>query len=517
MSANRNNSQFRACWKAGVPLVSIDSADPAATIRNCIRALNGKGNTTPLLEWDCVAGMRATNIDGQPLTLGQKAVMAIAEGTPGPEMITNPVEALSLIARRSSDEPVKEAIIFLHGMHRMIKEGPIAQALWNCRDACKPSHVTLVCLGPTVELPAELGQDVMGLSEPLPDETELGEILDSTLKDADLPLDIVKPDERPKVIDTLRGLSAFAAEQVLATSLVKTGVDHDALWTRKVRMIEQTPGLSVWRGQEKFSDLGGLDNLKGFLQSVLTSGRTPVRALGFIDEIEKGLAGSAGDTSGTSQDQLQVFLKVMQDLNIPGLILVGHPGTGKSAIAKAAGSIADAPLIAIDTGAMKGSLVGESESRIRAAMEVFKAVSQGKGLFIATCNKIASLPPELRRRFTLGTFFVDLPTPAERAKIWPLWIKRFDLTPEQTATLPDCDQWSGAEIRACCDVAYRTGYTLAEAAQFVVPVIKSAPEQVETLRKLAHNRFISASNPGTFNYTGNTEPKTANTGRKIEV
>jgi hypothetical protein len=26
-------------------------------------------------------------------------------------------------------------------------------------------------------------------------------------------------------------------------------------------------------------------------------------------------------------------------------------------------------------------------------------------LFIATSNSIASLPPELRRRFTLGTFF----------------------------------------------------------------------------------------------------------------
>ncbi|MGB7590439.1 MAG: hypothetical protein WBO19_04275, partial [Terriglobia bacterium] len=42
------------------------------------------------------------------------------------------------------------------------------------------------------------------------------------------------------------------------------------------------------------------------------------------------------------------------------------------------------------------------------------AVSQGRMLFIATCNSIASLPPELRRRFTLGTFFFDLPTVDER-------------------------------------------------------------------------------------------------------
>ena len=35
-----------------------------------------------------------------------------------------------------------------------------------------------------------------------------------------------------------------------------------------------------------------------------------------------------------------------------------------AAIAKAAGNVAGAPVISIDTGAMKGSLVGESEAKI---------------------------------------------------------------------------------------------------------------------------------------------------------
>jgi len=55
---------------------------------------------------------------------------------------------------------------------------------------------------------------------------------------------------------------------------------------------------------------------------------------------------------------------------------------------------------------MKGSLVGESERRLRAALSVVDAVSQGQALFIATCNSIGALPPELRRRFTLGTFLL---------------------------------------------------------------------------------------------------------------
>jgi hypothetical protein len=48
------------------------------------------------------------------------------------------------------------------------------------------------------------------------------------------------------------------------------------------------------------------------------------------------------------------------------------------------------------------------------------AVSQGRELFIATGNSITSLPPGLRCRFTLGTFFFDLSSVEERAAIWKI-------------------------------------------------------------------------------------------------
>jgi hypothetical protein len=287
----------------------------------------------------------------------------------------------------------------------------------------------------------------------------------------------------------------------------------DSLWSRKRQMIEQTPGLEVWQGGETFEDLGGLANLKDFLTRIVSSSNTPIRAVLYIDEIEKSLAGAAGDSSGTSQDQLGVLLKVMQDQNLPGVILVGHAGTGKSSIAKAAGNAADAPVIACDLGAMKGSLVGASEARIRAAMSVFQAVSQGKGMAIATCNQISQLPPPLRRRFTLGTFFVDLPDRVEQAVIWPLWMKRFQIADQP---LPDCDGWTGAEIRACCEVSFRAGFTLLEASRYVVPVIKSAPDAVRALRQLAHGRFINASKPGVYQMPIDSQVSTGGN-RKIEI
>jgi hypothetical protein len=494
--------QFKAARRAGVPIVAIESADPAVTIAECVSLLNGKLPETTLAEWDIIRGLCPVMVSGKPAN--EKSTKFVSTVNPNGVECSNPAECLKVLAEKTPEQ----SIIFFHNSQRLIDDASIAQGIWNLRDVYKGSRCTLVLLCPMLTLPSELKQDVVIISEPLPDTATLEKITNSILKDAELPA--LKSKDLERVTDILRGLSGFAAEQVLAMSINAEGVQMDSLWERKRKMIEQTPGLSVWQGGETFDDLGGLSNLKTFLTRVLTSGNTPVRAIGFIDEIEKGLAGSAGDTSGTSQDQLQVFLKVMQDLNIPGIILLGPAGTGKSAIAKAAGNVAQCPVVAIDTGSMKGSLVGESERRIRAAMEVFKAVSQGKGLFIATCNKIASLPPELRRRFTLGTFFVDLPTEKDRAKIWSIWTKRYSI---KTQPLPDSEDWTGAEIRACCDVAFRTGLSLLEAAAFIVPVAKSAPDQVETLRTLAAGRFICANNAGV--YTRKTQ--TTATGRKMEV
>lgn len=475
--------QFRAIRRASVPLCCIESADPSQTISDCLKQLNGKLADLTLCEWDIIRGL--VSVQNSP-----KGKSFVATVNPNGTECMNPAECLAKLA----NEAPEDTIVFFHAAHRWIENPDVAQGFWNLRDVFKGKRSTLVMLAPSIVLPSELKQDVLIITEPLPDEEALSKVVDSIVGSAGI---TVLP-EKARVIDTLRGLSAFAAEQVLAMSLSKKGVDCDSLWERKRKMIEQTPGLSVWQGGETFADLGGLSNLKEFLTRVLTSGKTPVRAIGFIDEIEKGLAGSGGDTSGTSQDQLQVFLKVMQDLNIPGIILLGHPGTGKSAIAKAAGNVAQCPVVAIDTGAMKGSLVGESERRIRTAMEVFKAVSQGKGLFIATCNKIASLPPELRRRFTLGTFFVDLPSKEDRNKIWGMYGKKYDIP---SSTLPDDTDWTGAEIKACCDVAFRTGLSLTEAAAFIVPVAKSAPDQVANLRTLADGRFISANKPGVYERT----------------
>jgi SpoVK/Ycf46/Vps4 family AAA+-type ATPase len=165
-------------------------------------------------------------------------------------------------------------------------------------------------------------------------------------------------------------------------------------------------------------------------------------------------------------------------------------------VAKATGNTAGIPTIAFDLAAMESSLVGASTDRLRTALKIIDAVSQGRMLFIATCNSIASLPPELRRRFTLGTFFFDLPTEEEREIIWQIYLNKYGVSGE----LPDDEGWTGTEIKECCRKAHRLGMSLAHAAKYIVPVSRSAAEQVKALRQMASCKFIGASTQGMYQY-----------------
>ncbi|MFN8941194.1 MAG: hypothetical protein ACK5ZJ_15795, partial [Acidobacteriota bacterium] len=162
--------------------------------------------------------------------------------------------------------------------------------------------------------------------------------------------------------------------------------------------------------------------------------------------------------------------------------------------AKTAGATAGIPTVAFDLSAMQSSLVGGSGERLRSALQVVDAISQGRSLWIATCNSITSLPPELRRRFTLGTFFFDLPNAEERDAIWSIYEQRWNMSGER----PDDEGWTGAEIKECCRKAWRLKLSLRDSAGYIVPVSRSAADQIESLRRQASGRFLSASRVGIY-------------------
>jgi hypothetical protein len=80
---------------------------------------------------------------------------------------------------------------------------------------------------------------------------------------------------------------------------------------------------------------------------------------------------------------------------------------------------------------------------------------------------------------------------------------------------PDDTDWTGAEIRTCCDTADRLSITPKEAAQYIIPVAKQAPETLQALRQQATGRYISASTGGP--YQPPVKPQPQSSGRKMEL
>lgn len=468
--------QFNIARRAAAPLVAVRTPDIEATLRTI--ALNEENKKAPMVLWD---GVRGTTPVNEPL--GKAAARELGDGT----QLANPVEMLVKAAKMPA-----ESILFMANLHRYFNDPQVVQGIWNLRPLFKKDSRTMVILSPDITLPPEIANDVLVLDEPLPDIARLQAIVNETFSAVGQP----KPDAQvmSRITDALCGLAAFPAEQVCAMSIRKKGMDVDQVWERKRQQIEQTPGLSVWRGNERFDHIGGCGNVKQFLQGIMNGKERP-RAVVFQDEIEKAFAGSKGDLSGTTQELLGNQLTFMQDHNSTGLLLLGVPGAAKSAIAKAFANEAEIPCIQFDLGAMKGSLVGESNMNMRTGLKVVEAVSQGRAIWIATCNDIENLPPELRRRYIFGTFFFDLPTQAERELIWNIYFEKFQL---KDRTRPNDLGWTGAEIKNCCNIAYQLEISPKEAGTYIVPLAISAKDRIRSLRNDANDRYISSSYPGPY-------------------
>ncbi len=227
-----------------------------------------------------------------------------------------------------------------------------------------------------------------------------------------------------------------------------------------------------------------------------------------------------------------------------GVLLTGVPGCGKSAVAKAVAAAWGLPLVLLDPGRLFEKWVGESEARLRRALDAVEAMSpvvlwidevekgfagsgdhdggtsrrvmgtflrwlserDGGAFLVATANDVTSLPPELFRRGRVDeVFFLDLPGPTARAAILATHLARrghdpaaFPVDDLAAAT----DGFSGAELEAAVVAGmYRalegpgrlTSGLLATEIARVVPLSVSRAEEVASLRRWADGRARSAA------------------------
>lgn len=148
-----------------------------------------------------------------------------------------------------------------------------------------------------------------------------------------------------------------------------------------------------------------------------------------------------------------------------GIACIGPPGTGKTIFAKAIAGSLQQPLIRFDVSKVFGSLVGQSEERVRAALKQIDAMApcvvlidevdkagidprQGGGdsgtskrimgnilthmqeteapvFWVLTANRVDGLPPELLRKGRLDEVFAVLPPNSEeRSEVMRIHLRK---------------------------------------------------------------------------------------------
>jgi SpoVK/Ycf46/Vps4 family AAA+-type ATPase len=230
-----------------------------------------------------------------------------------------------------------------------------------------------------------------------------------------------------------------------------------------------------------------------------------------------------------------------------GVLLVGVPGTGKSLTAKAVGNHLGMPLLRLDVGRLYGSYVGETEGRLRHALDIIESVApdvlwidevekafagatgpsgdsgvsqrvfgsvltwlqdkQAPAFVVATANNVRSLPPEFLRRGRFDEiFFIDLPTASERRAILDVLLRKYGRDSKVLVNdelVSRLERFTGAEIeQVIIEALYNSFYDsqralrpadIKEAASNVVPIADQMRTEIDELRRWGHSQARMAS------------------------
>lgn len=496
--------------RVGVPLVYITTPDPEVCIQKleAAKALNNisadateRNIEGPIITWDIVQGMVGRNDAGRTRLASCQVTSAATKEVNA---------ALGTVAKLQTNATV----FFFVPMPEAVFKSPVTvQVVWSLRDILKANGTMLVFIGTDCDLPDAIAHDVMKVRDAWPNRDELKGIVlrqYESLKSYNDSIPELADEEATRAALGMQGLSPFSAETAIAMSFGLEGINFETLREQRYTRIE-TNGLKVWKGGERFSDLKGIDGAANFLLRLTTSPKKRVGAVFFFDEIEKKMSGvEGGDRSGTSDEYLAQILTYMEDNKVPGALLFGNPGCGKTEICKALGNEAGILTMAVDLGQTKDRFIGASERNLARVLDIATAVSGGVPLFLASCNSSARLPTSLMRRFTNRLYF-GLPSRQAKDQIWKVKMQKYAL-PEQS--LPDDDQWTGYEIQVCCERAYLFDCSIIEAAQSVIPVAKANPKEVVALQQEATGRYLDAETGLVYAGPQQEAAKLRNSGRR---
>jgi len=430
-------------------------------------------------------------------TQGLRGPKGAIEGT------TGAAAALHAIGR------VREPGLFvLFDLHPFLGDPLVVRSLRDLARSAGPRRQALLLVGESARVPPELEKEVVLLDAPLPGHDEVSRLLAVLLKSQDLRI----PNERfDRFVRGSLGLTEAEIKRLYARILIAGGRFNDAdltsLVQEKRQAIRRNRYLEFWETGGSVNDVGGMDNLKQWLEQ---------RRLGFTPRARQ---------FGLPEPR--------------GVFLLGVQGCGKSLMAKAVADLWQLPLLRLDVAAVFQSSTDEEQSlrhtvRIAESLapvvlwidEIEKGFGRGQGasgdafgsfltwmqekskpvFVVATANEVRSLPPELLRKGRFDEiFFVDLPGIHERLTILEIHLRRrgrnadaYDLTQAAEET----ERFSGAELEQVVVQALFHAFSanreleegdLLDAAREMIPLAVTMDDHLKDLREWARPRARRAS------------------------
>jgi hypothetical protein len=427
----------------------------------------------------------------------------------------DPGKALANMAEVGGD-----ALFVLKDFARHLADATVSRAFRDLLDrfASGPRDLSTVLLvGTGHELPPEVRPHVLSYELAAPGRADyLGVVaaVASSLQASGRARVALAPDDHEALADALTGLTLNQARQALARVAIEDGALHRSDIAKIVELkagaLKEEGLLEYFPPADNPTELGGFGGLRRWLDRARLA-RTPQAA----------------------------------ELNLPaprGVLLVGVQGCGKSLAAKYVARAWELPLVKLDAGRLYDKFIGETERNLRKAIataeslapvvlwldEIEKALAPNGGdgdggvsrrvfgsfltwlqekradvFVVATANDLSILPPELLRKGRFDEiFFVDLPTPRERAEILRIHLalrKQDPARHDLVALAGAADGFSGAELEQVVISALLQSLhdsrplddalLLAELGA-TVPLSRSRREDVEKLRAYARERFV---------------------------
>ncbi len=416
-----------------------------------------------------------------------------------------------------------DGIFLLKDFARYLEQDKILRRVRELAASFRETRRAIVLSAPVLKLPPELDDDAVSFHLSTPDATLLLKVVSDTLFDLNEQLKLKKELDQEgmrQLAHNLIGLTREEARRTLTKCVLEQGGRVDprlltAVLEAKRASVRQEGVLEFLKTEASFAEVAGLNNLKLWLRK------------------RRGAMTAEGRKFGLEPPK--------------GVLITGVQGCGKSLCAKAVAGEWKLQLSRLDAGSLYDKFIGESEKRLRKALELAEQLApmvlwidemekgfaatggsadvdagltqrilgtlltwlqdRAGGVFmVATCNNISALPPELLRKGRFDEiFFVDLPDAAGRAELFQIHLKRrgrevkdFDFDALATASAG----FSGSEVEQVIVAGMYTAFSLEKPLSTDIlvgecratrPLSVTRAEDIARLREWAAERAVPAN------------------------